>query len=143
MAIASVVTLAEWQAIKPVERQAAQAVGLADADVAAGRLVRVHCAMMTDGWWAGLAVLPPAMQAARGTVVRMRMDDAGGNDRNGVNAVVSPMVPTLTSGQQAYRFIPDWKERGLSNNFERVPLAPEHAARYLIVQGSYLIKCRQ
>ena len=82
------------------------------------------------------------MQVARGTVVRMRLDDAGDNDREGLNTVVGPMTPALSSGQQAYRFIPDWKERGLSNNVERVPLAPEQAGRYLVVQGSYLVKCR-
>jgi hypothetical protein len=35
------------------------------------------------------------------------------------------------------------RERGLRTNFERIPLAPEVRDRYLVVQGSYLVKCRR
>ncbi|MCW5652351.1 hypothetical protein [Hydrogenophaga sp.] len=140
------VTLAEWRqegrGLNPAERRGVQSAGVTEADVAAGRLVRVQCAMMTDGWWPSLGLLPAGQQGQGGTVVRLRVDDAGDNDRLAVNPVLGPMVPPLAPGGRAYRAIPDWKERGLSSNFERVPLPAAQADRYLVVQGAYLVKCR-
>lgn len=97
--------------------------------------------MMTDGWWSTLGLLPPGMQASRGTVVKIKVEQQGHNDQTAFNRVLGP-EPGLVGSMPAYRAIPDWRERGLSSNYERVPLAPEIRARYLVVQGSYLIRCQ-
>ncbi len=142
----AVVSAQQWAArdgFKPAERQALRAAGVDDAAVAAGRVVKLHCAMMADGWWETLAVLPPGLSAAKGSVLRLRLQDAGDNDRLGVNLVLGPSVPPLPPGQRAYRFVPDWREQGRSTNYERVELPAGQRDRYEIVQGGYLVKCRQ
>ncbi|HSW24772.1 MAG TPA: hypothetical protein VLJ62_18565 [Burkholderiaceae bacterium] len=116
--------------------------GLSEADVAAGRLVQVSCATMTDGWWDSLAVVPAGMTVRPGQVVLLRVDEATTNERVGLNRISGPVVPALPNGMLAYRFIPDWQSRGLSRNYERVALPVEQEGRYHIVQGSYKVKCR-
>lgn len=139
-----VVSVQDWASgigLKPAEREALRARGVDDAAVAAGRVVKLHCALMTDGWWESLGVLPPGVVAARGTVLRLRTEDAGNNDRLGVNPVLG-VAAGLPAGQRAYRAVPNWRELGRSSNFERVELAPELRDRYLVVQGGYLVRCR-
>lgn len=141
-----VVTAAEFQSgssLKAVDRTSLRRAGVTEAQAAAGRVVKLHCATMTDGWWEALGVLPEGVVAARGAVVRLRVTDVGDNDRLGVNPVLGLVSPPLPSGQQAYRFVPNWRELGRSNNFERVELPPDQKDRYEVVQGTYLVKCRQ
>lgn len=116
--------------------------GVDGAAVAAGRVALVSCSPSVDATWSSFAILPPGLVAQRGQVVRLRVREDSGNDRLGLNTVVGDVRPGLPPGSRlAYRAIPDWRERGLSNNFERVPLPPEHAGRYRIVQGSYVVAC--
>lgn len=145
-AVWAVVSPAEFQAgsgLKAAERAALRSAGVGDSDVAAGRVVKLHCGTMSDGWWEALGVLPVGVSAARGTVVHLRVLDVGDNDRLGVNPVLRLSSPPLPSGQLAYRFVPNWRELGRSNNVERVELPPGLQGRYEVVQGSYLVKCRQ
>lgn len=142
----SVMTPQEWAAksgVKPAERQALLRAGVDDNVVAAGRVVKMHCAMMTDGWWETLALVPPGIPADKNTTLRLRMQDAGDNERLGVNIVLGRTPTQLPAGQAAYRFLPNWKEQGLSSNYERVKLPDEYRGKYEIVQGSYLVKCQQ
>ncbi len=85
--------------------------------------------------------MPPGMAVHKGATLRARVLDSGTNDRAGLLEVISLASPQLPPGGQAYRFIPDWRERGLSRNFERVELPPEHRGNYLVVQGSYMVRC--
>lgn len=127
--------------LRPEELRALRVAPLGPDDLAAGRVVGLQCAMMTDGWWSTLGLLPPGMQARRGDVVRLQVDELGDNDRTAFNRVLG-LEPGLVGSMPAYRAIPDWRERGLSVNFERAPLAHEIQARYLVVQGSDLVRCR-
>lgn len=124
-------------------RSALQAAGIGPADVAAGRVLRVQCAVMTDGWWDSLAILPAGLDASGDRALVLEVADRGDNDRLPVNRVVARAEPPLGPGGQAYRFIPDWRERGLSRNFERQPPAGGPQADYLVVQGSWLVRCRR
>lgn len=136
----------EWAAkpgLKPAERQALLRAGVDDNVVAAGRVVKLHCAMMTDGWWETLGLVPEGVPVTKNTTLRLRMQDAGDNERMGVNIVLGPAPTQLPAGQAAYRFLPNWKEQGLSSNYERVKLPAELQGKYEIVQGSYLVKCQQ
>ena len=126
--------------LRPEERQALLAAPLAADDLGTGRVVGLQCAMMTDGWWNSLGLLPQGMQVRRGDVVRLQVEDQGDNDRTALNRVLG-LEPGLLGSMSAYRAIPDWRERGLLANFERVPLPAEIRSRYLVVQGSYLIRC--
>ncbi|TFZ00604.1 hypothetical protein EZ313_19305 [Ramlibacter henchirensis] len=126
--------------LRPSELAGLRAAGVDDNEVAAGRVVGVHCAVMADGWWDSLAVLPPGLQAGEGTTLRVRVVDPGDNQRLGVSTVVD--VPAqLPSRELAYRYVPNWRELGRRNNFERIELPPQLRDKYLIVQGSYLLKC--
>jgi hypothetical protein len=118
-----------------------RAAGVDDAAVAAGRVALVSCSPSVDATWSSFAILPPELAVQRGQVVRLRVLEDSGNDRLGLNTVVGGAQPGLPGSRLAYRAIPDWRERGLANNFERIPLPPEHAGRYRIVQGSYVIAC--
>ena len=124
-------------------RPALQAAGIGPAEIAAGRVLRVQCAVMTDGWWDSLAILPPGFGAPGDRALVLAVADRGDNDRLPVNRVVGRAEPPLGPGGQAYRFIPDWRERGLSRNFERQAPAGGPSSEYLIVQGSWLVRCRR
>lgn len=124
-------------------RPALQAAGIGPAEIAAGRVVRVTCAVTSDGWWDSLAVLPPDFGPLDDRALTLAVTDRGDNDRLAVNRVLSRVEPPLRRGGLAYRFIPDWRERGLSNNFEETPPAGGPRAAYLIVQGSWLARCRR
>lgn len=142
----SVMTPQEWAAksgLKPAERQALLRAGVDENVVAAGRVVKLHCAMMTDGWWETLGLVPEGVPVTKNTTLRLRMQDAGDNERMGVNIVLGRAPTQLPAGQAAYRFLPNWKEQGLSSNYERVKLPAELQGKYEIVQGSYLVKCQQ
>src|SRR5689334_14941152 len=58
--------------LKPVESERLKAAGIGAADIASGRVARVHCAVMTDGWWDAIAVLPDGSPGA-GAVFRMNV----------------------------------------------------------------------
>ncbi len=124
-------------------RPALQAAGIGPAEIAAGRVLRVQCAVMTDGWWDSLAILPPGFGAPGDRALVLAVADRGDNDRLPVNRVVARAEPPLGPGGQAYRFIPDWRERGLSRNFERQAPVGGPPSEYLIVQGSWLVRCRR
>ena len=124
-------------------RPALQAAGIGPAEIAAGRVLRVQCAVMTDGWWDSLAILPPGFGAPGDHALVLAVADRGDNDRLPVNRVVARAEPPLGPGGQAYRFIPDWRERGLSRNFERQAPVGGPPSEYLIVQGSWLVRCRR
>lgn len=122
---------------------ALKAAGIGPAEIAAGRVLRVQCAVTTDGWWDSLAVLPEKFGPVDQRALTLRVLDTGDNDRLAVNVVVQPVEPRLGPGGLAYRPIPDWRERGLSTNFERQPPAGGPASAYLIVQGSWVVRCRR
>lgn len=147
----SVATVQVWEVfgteqrgrrLKPSELAGLKAAGVSDADIASGRVVGVHCAVMSDGWWDSLAVLPAGMRASKGMTLRVKVIDSGDNDRLGVSSLVD-LPAQLPSGGQAYRFVPNWREIGRRNNFEQVLLPEDIRGKYLIVQGSYMVKCVQ
>ena len=75
---------------------------------------------------------------------RVAARDPGDDHRLGWNAVTGSVEQFRYRGSlTAYRFMPDWKERGLSNNLAPVGLEPGQTGRYVIVHSSDLIKCRQ
>jgi hypothetical protein len=117
------------------------AAGVSDADIAAGRLLLVSCSPSIDATWSSFAIAPPGVVARRGDVLQLQVREGSTNDRTGLNPVAGGIVPGLRDRMPAYRAISDWRERGLSNNFERLPLAPALEGRYRIVQGSYVIAC--
>lgn len=124
-------------------RPALQATGVGPAEIAAGRVVRLKCAVMTDGWWDSLAVLPAGLHPSHGQALVVAVSDLGDNARLPVNRVVARVEPALGPGGLAYRMIPDWRERGLRNNHEEIPPAGGPRAAYLKVQGSWVVRCRQ
>ena len=117
------------------------AAGLSEADVAAGRLLRVSCSPSVDATWSSFAIAPAGVAPQRGDVIRLQVQEDSRNDRLGLNRAMSGVEPGLRDSMPAYRAIPDWRERGLSNNFERIALPPALQGRYRIVQGSYVIAC--
>lgn len=124
------------------ERAALAASPVDPAAMAEGRLLRVNCAVMSDGSWGGLALLPPGDRAGPGQALRLTLQDPGDNSRDGVNRVTDTVrLPDPHSRRQAYTFVPDWRERGRSSNIDPVPLPEADRGRYLVVQGSYLIRC--
>lgn len=128
---------------KPVMERFAQA-GFTEQDVGAGRMLRVACALGTDYAWGSYAYLPAGMQARKDEILQLRVEEATTDDRMGLNPVIGAVDGFPFPGSlHAHRFIPDWKERNLFLNFERIPLKPEQQGRYEIVHSSYLIKCRQ
>lgn len=124
-------------------RPALQAAGMGPAEIAAGRVLRVQCAVMTDGWWDSLAILPSGFGAPGDRALVLQVADRGDNDRLPVNRVLARAEPPLGAGGQAYRFIPDWRERGLRRNFEEQPPAGGPRSEYLKVQGAWLVRCRR
>ncbi|HRA79523.1 MAG TPA: hypothetical protein PK956_12000 [Burkholderiaceae bacterium] len=122
----------------------AGAAGLGEADVAAGRLLRVACGLGSDYVWGSYARLPAGMAVRRDEILELRVDDPGTDDRMGLNPVVRRVAEFPFPGSlRAYEFIPDWRERGLSANIERIALAPAQRGRYVISHSYYSIKCRQ
>ncbi len=118
--------------------------GLTDQDVAAGRLLRVACGLGTDHTWGSYAYLPPGMSVRKDEVLELRIEDPREGSTLGWNPVVGPVERFRFPGSaRANTYIPDWKERGLQVNFERMPLQPAQQGRYEISHGEYIIKCRQ
>ncbi|AMO22544.1 hypothetical protein GCM10027034_29510 [Ramlibacter solisilvae] len=145
----SVATVQVWEVfgradkpnrLKPVELTQLRAAGVSDGDIAAGRAVGVHCAVMTDGWWEGIAILPSGLKAAEGMTLRVRVLDPGNNERLALSEFVE-FPAQVPRGGLANRMIPNWRELGLRNNYERVEPPAGMRDRYLVVQGSYLLKC--
>lgn len=122
---------------------ALQAAGIGAAEIDAGRVVRVQCAVMSDGWWDSLAVLPEGWRPTDDRALTLVVGDPGSNDRLAVNRIVGRAQPPLGPGGRAYRAIPDWRERGLRQNFEEQPPAGGPRSAYLIVQGAWLVRCRR
>lgn len=129
------------------------AVGLDDAiprdagirleDVKAGRVLLMRCATSTDSWWSSLAVLPEHAAHMDRRVWTMLVLDRGTNDRRPVNPLLAPVEPPLGQGGLAYRPVLDWRERGLWTNVERQPPAGGPESNYLVIQGSWVIRCRR
>lgn len=118
--------------------------GLGDQDIAAGRLLRVACALGPDHTWGSHAYLPPGMSARRDDVLELRIEDPREGSILGWNPVVGRVERFKFPGSaRARAYVPDWKERGLSVNSERIPLQPEQRGRYEIAHSEYIIKCRQ
>lgn len=140
-AVAAVLSPQEVLALKPMERQRLTEHGLQLAEIPRGKVVRVACSVMSDGTWGSLAIVPSGLAVGQGEVVRVRVNDPGSNEREGVNLVTGLHSPPLTSGQAAYRLIADWRERGLRSNLERIELPPDLRERYYEVHSSYLIRC--
>ncbi|MES2241288.1 MAG: hypothetical protein V4639_00295 [Pseudomonadota bacterium] len=125
-------------------RDYAGAAGLSDADVAAGRVLKLACGLGADHAWASYGHVPPGMQVARNQVVILKVDDPGNDDRMGWNPVLGRVQGFNHPGSlAAYNFIADWRERGLRSNLEPVPLQTGQHGRYVISHSNYLIKCRQ
>ena len=124
-------------------RPALQAAGIGAAALAAGRVLRVQCAVMADGWWESLAILPAGLGPVGDRALLLRVNDRGDNDRLPVNRVLALAEPPLGPGGQAYRFVPDWREREMRRNFVEQPPAGGPRSEYLIVQGAWLVRCRR
>ena len=94
--------------------------------------------VVVGGGPAGLAAAIRLKQlaAAAGSEISVCLLEKGSEVGSHIlsGAVIDPVALT--------ELFPDWKERGLSSNFERVPLPAAQADRYLVVQGAYLVKCR-
>lgn len=145
----SVVTVAPRGAITPQDlerrpdvRAALEAQGIGPAEIAAGRVLWVQCAVVTDGWWDSLAIVPAGLALAPGRALTLTVTDQGTNDRLAVNRITALAEPPLGPGGLAYRLIPDWRERGLRNNYEEQPPQGGPRAAYLKVQGSWVVRCR-
>ena len=118
--------------------------GLSVADIEAGRLVKVGCGIGPDYSWGAYAYAPKGLQLREEQVVRVAVTDPGDDNRMGWNRLLGPVESFEYRGSMpAYRFIPDWRERGLNRNIEQITLEPEQRGRYAIVHSQYLIKCRQ
>jgi hypothetical protein len=130
-----------YSAHRNVEPRRLAAAGLTEQDVHAGRLARVSCSPSIDAWWTSYAVLPSGLDARPGQVVRLRVEQDSTNSRLAINPVVGGVEPGLPDRMPAYELIPDWRERGLRNNYKKVELPHERRGRYRIVQGSYVIAC--
>jgi hypothetical protein len=117
-----------------------KAAGLNDADVAAGRVLRVACGLGTDDTWVSYAYLPLGMNVRRDEVLELRFDDRSDRSGFGWNPVIGRVEEFRFPGAlRAYA----WKERGASADLERAPVEPEQRGRYFIAHGDYVIKCRQ
>jgi hypothetical protein len=117
--------------------------GYSAKDIADGRLLRVACGLGTDYTWGSYAVLPEGLQAKKGQVLRLKIDRPGNDQQMGLNPVLGTTEFRWDGVLPAYRYIPDWKERNLALNFERIPLDAGQQGRYVVSHGSYVIKCRQ
>jgi hypothetical protein len=118
--------------------------GLNSADIEAGRLVKVGCGIGPDYSWGAYAYAPKGLNLREEQVVRVAVTDVGDDNRMGWNRLLGPVENFGYRGSMpAYRFIPDWRERGLSRNIEQINLEPGQRGRYAIVHSQYLIKCRQ
>lgn len=122
-------------------RTALQTAGIGSAVIAAGRVVRVACATMSDGTWGGLGVLPEGVRAADNSVWRIRVVDVGDNDREPVNPLTDQLQSMTWSGKPAYTFVPNWRELGRSSNLDAVQLPTGQAGKYHVVFSRYLVRC--
>ena len=130
-----------YSAKRNVDAQRLAAAGLTPEDVTAGRFALVGCSPSVDAWWPSYAVLPPGLAAKPGQIVRIRVQEDTTNERLAINPVVGGIEPGLSSSLRAYELIPDWRERGLRDNYKKIELPREVRGRYRIVQGSYSIAC--
>jgi hypothetical protein len=122
----------------------AKGAGLTDQDVSGGRLLRVACGLWTNSTWGSYAYLPPGMSVRKDEVLELRIEDPTEGSRLGWNPVVGRVERFKFPGSaRAHKYVPDWKERGLYVNFERIPLQPEQQGRYETSHSEYIIKCRQ
>jgi hypothetical protein len=118
--------------------------GMSEADVAAGRLLRVACGLGPDRSWVSYAYLPPGMTARRDDILEVRIEDPAGDSRIGWNPVVGRVERFKYPGSaRAYAYVPASKEQGLRAGFEQIPLSPDQRGRYEVANAEYVIKCRQ
>ena len=122
-------------------RAALKTAGIDNEVVSAERVVRVACAMMTDGTWGGLGVLPEGAVALKDSVWRIRVLSVGDNDIEAVNPITEAMPELHWSGKAAYTFVPNWRELGRYSNLESVALPKDQAGRYHVVFSRYLVRC--
>lgn len=122
-------------------RAALKIAGVDNGVVTAGRVVRVACAMMTDGTWGGLGVLPEGAVAAKDSVWRIRVLNPGDNEHDPVNFIAESVPELQWSGKSAYTFVSNWRELGRYSNLDPVPLPKDEAGRYHVVFSRYLVRC--
>ena len=116
--------------------------GLGEEEIKQGRVVKVSCGISDDWPWRTVAYLPAGMQVRQGEIVNLRVEDVPRYPQGAWNPVVSRADAFAFPGtSRAYRFVPDWREKGLAHNFERIPLDADRRGLFDIVFGDYLIKC--
>lgn len=119
-----------------------RAAGIGAEAVNAGRVVQVACAMMTDGTWGGLGILPAGANAADNTVWTMKVVETGADHLDAVNPLLRAVPELDWSGKSASTFVPNWRELGRASNIDRVELPPSQRGRYSVVFSRYLVDCR-
>lgn len=123
-------------------RLKAKEMGLGEDDIKMGRIVKVSCGVGSDWPWRSVAYLPAGMHAHEKEILNLRVDNEPEYPNAGWNPLVSRAEELNFPGSSsAYQFIPDWRERGLARNFERIPLDANQRGLFHIVFGEYLIKC--
>ena len=122
-------------------RQALQTAGIANEAILAGRVVRVACAMMSDGTWGGLGVLPAGVRAANDSVWRLRVLDVGDNEREPVNPLLEARPELTWSGKPAYAFVPNWRELGRTTNLDKIAVPKDQRSHYEVVFSRHLVRC--
>lgn len=124
-------------------RQKAAEAGLGEEDVKMGRIVKVSCGVGSDWPWRSVAHLPAGMIVKEKEILDLRIDEEPEYPTPGWNPIVSRAAEfNFPGASRAYKFIPDWRERGLARNFERIPLEAGQRGLFHIVFSEYLIKCR-
>lgn len=108
--------------------------------IRAGRAVQYTCADGTDSSIVANAVVPAGMSLAKGDTALVEVGDSVRVPNMVIARITDPQRQKLLTN--AYTFIPDWRERGLWQNFERTKVEPWVERHYERVYGSFLIRCR-
>jgi len=131
-----------WLQGNEYTRLKAKEMGLVENDIKSGRIVKVSCGVGSDWPWRSIAYLPTGMHVQEKEILNLRVDNEPEYPNAGWNPIVSRAEKfNFPGSSRAYKFIPDWRERGLAWNFERIPLEPNQRGLFHIVFSEYLIKC--
>ena len=123
-------------------RLKAKEMGMGADDVRMGRIVKVSCGVGADWPWRSVAYLPAGMHVQEREILNLRVDNEPLYPDAGWNPIVSRAEAfDFPGASTAYTFIPDWREKGLARNFERIPLDADRRGLFHVVFGEYLIKC--